>query len=102
MHVPEKGPEAIIHDFEENRAAQLRERRRTILRRGQLGLACAGAIGLWWHSYPQWALEGTGVLLALGLGFWRQQVLEEQVRALQKELNELRPRSSASKTVIDT
>jgi hypothetical protein len=36
------------------------------------------------------------------MSFWRQQVLEEQVRALQKQVNELRPRSSASKTVIDT
>jgi len=45
--------------------------------------------------------DWVGVFLVLAIFLWRQLVLEEKVRKLERELDELRPRSDASGAVID-
>ena len=102
MQKSPKSPEAIIHDFEETRAKRTRERRWTIVSRVRLLLAFAAIVAVWCHFYPQHAAEGIGVFVVLGICLWRLLVLEEKMRELQNRLDELQPRSDASRAVIDT
>jgi hypothetical protein len=97
-----KSPEAIIHDFEETRAKRARERRRAIVGRVRLLFAFAAIVAVWCHFYPQHAAEGINVFVVLGICLWRLLVLEENVRKLENRLDEIQPRSDASKAVIDT
>ena len=101
MKSTNKSPEAIIHDFESRRSEDAKERRRAVTRRVRLVLALTGMFVIWCYWSPRHMADWVGVFLVLAIFLWRQLVLEEKVRKLERELDELRPRSDASGAVID-